>query len=171
MQKLSALGGALAFAGLYSLSSFSVSAAPLAIDKSVILAEHNKYRAEVGVPPLTWSDKLAQGAQRWADTIAALDQMKHSGTSGVGENLAFWSAKNASLPTLIGMWEQEKALFQPGTFPQVSRTGNWLSVSHYSQMVWRETTQVGCGIGNNGKMDFLVCWYSPQGNYMGKAPY
>ena len=29
-------------------------AAPLTVNKDVILAEHNKYRAEVGVPPLTW---------------------------------------------------------------------------------------------------------------------
>lgn len=171
MQKVTALCAALLVTGAYAASAMPTSAAPLAIDKTVILAEHNKYRAEVGVPPLTWSDKLAEGAQRWADTIAALDQMKHSGTSGVGENLAFWSAKNASLPILIGMWEQEKTLFQPGTFPNVSRDGKWLSVSHYSQMIWRETTQVGCGMGNNGKMDFLVCWYNPQGNYMGKAPY
>jgi hypothetical protein len=38
-------------------------------------------------------------------------------------------------------------------------------------MVWRNTTQVGCGIGNNGRTDFLVCWYSPQGNYVGQVPY
>ncbi|MBV8800044.1 MAG: hypothetical protein JO208_09570 [Alphaproteobacteria bacterium] len=146
------------------------SAAPLTVNKEVILAEHNKYRAEVGVPPLTWSNKLAEGAQRWADTIAALDQMKHSQTSGVGENLAFWSGSNPTLTTMIGMWEKEKELFTPGTFPNVSRDGKWLSVSHYTQMVWRKTTQVGCGVGH-GKSDFLVCWYSPQGNFIGDAPY
>ena len=42
-----------------------VAAAPLTVNKDVILAEHNKYRAEVGVPPLKWSDNLAEGAQRW----------------------------------------------------------------------------------------------------------
>ena len=146
-------------------------AAPLPLDKALILAEHNKYRANVGVPPLTWSGKLARGAQRWADTIAALDRMQHSGTAGVGENLAIWTGRNASLSTMIGLWEQEKQAFQHGTFPNVSRTGNWLSVAHYTQMVWRTTTQVGCGIGNNGRTDFLVCWYSPQGNYVGQVPY
>lgn len=146
-------------------------AATLTIDKQLILAEHNRYRAEVGVPPLAWSDKLAGGAQRWADTIALLDRMKHSGTSRIGENLAYWRGPNASLSTLIGMWEREKQLFQPGTFPNVSRDGNWRSVAHYTQMVWRDTTRVGCGIGDNGKTDFLVCWYNPQGNYIGQMPY
>ncbi|HEX3945680.1 MAG TPA: CAP family protein [Rhizomicrobium sp.] len=158
-------------AGAVTLCASAAVAAPLVLDKKLILAEHNKYRAAVGSPPITWSDKLAEGAQHWADTIALLGEMKHSGTSEIGENLAFWRTSTASLSTMIRMWEQEKQLFQPGTFPNVSRDGNWLSVSHYSQMVWRRTTQVGCGIGNNGKNDFLVCWYSPQGNYIGQAPY
>jgi uncharacterized protein YkwD len=160
-----------AMAGTVLLSAGSALAAPLAVDKNIILAEHNRYRAAVGVPPLTWSDKLAEGAQRWANTLAALDQMKHSGTSGVGENLAYFSESRASLAGMISLWENEKAYFQQGTFPQVSTDGNWLSVAHYTQMVWRRTTQVGCGIGNNGKKDFLVCWYSPQGNFMGQVPY
>jgi hypothetical protein len=155
-----------------AVCSVSAIAMPVKINKTMILAEHNRYRAKVGVPPLIWSDSLAKGAQRWADTIAALDRMQHSGTWGVGENLAYWSGPNASpLRTMIGLWEREKAYFRPGTFPSVSTNGNWLSVAHYTQMVWRRTKKVGCGIGNNGRTDFLVCWYSPRGNYLGEVPY
>ncbi len=161
---------AAALAAVAVCSPFA-SAAPVKINKSLILAEHNRYRARVGVAPLTWSDRLAKGAQRWAATIAALDQMRHSGTAGVGENLAYWSGTNASLRTMIGLWEREESYFRPGTFPSVSRTGNWLSVAHYTQMVWRGTKKVGCGLGNNGSTDFLVCWYSPRGNYIGQVPY
>lgn len=160
-------------AGAISVATLgSAAAEPLVINKEVILAEHNKYRAEVGVPALAWSDKLAEGAQRWANTIAALDQMKHSGTTGVGENLAYWKGSSSSLSTLIGQWGAEKQLFKFGAFPDVSRDGKWLSVSHYTQIVWRQTTEVGCGVGHSaGKSDFLVCWYNPQGNFMGKVPY
>jgi len=140
-------------------------------DKAQILALHNKYRAEVGVPPLHWSDRLALGAEKWAKVIAGLDKMQHSGATGVGENLAFWSGSNPSLARMIATWGAEKSLFSRGPFPQISRTGDWLSVSHYSQMIWRATTEVGCGRGNNGKTDFLVCWYSPEGNYVGQLPY
>jgi hypothetical protein len=38
-----------------------------------------------------------------------------------------------------------------------SSDGNWVSVAHCTQIVRRSTTQVGCGIGSNGKIDFLVC--------------
>lgn len=162
---------AIAAASLVLTTMSAAAAASLPVDKATILAEHNKYRAKVGVPPLTWSDKLAEGAQRWANTIAALDRLQHSKTSGVGENLAFLSTSHANLPDMIGLWGREKAYFQQGTFPNVSNDGNWLDVAHYTQMVWRRTTQVGCGIGNNGKKDFLVCWYSPQGNYIGQVPY
>jgi hypothetical protein len=161
-----AAGTVLAFAA--ATQAFG---ATVAIDKRIILAEHNRYRTQVGVPPLTWSNSLADGAQRWADTMALLDKLQHSRTEGVGENLAYWSGTNASLANLIGLWGQERRYFVPGTFPQVSRDGNWLSVGHYTQMVWRNTTQVGCGMGNNGRTDFLVCWYSPQGNYIGQVPY
>jgi Cysteine-rich secretory protein family len=149
----------------------SALAQPLALDKTEILAAHNKVRAGLGLPPLKWSDRLAQGALNWAKVIAGLNRMQHSGTGGVGENLAIWSGNGASLDGLIGMWIRERAYYRPGTFPAVSTTGNWEAVAHYTQMVWRTTTEVGCGVADNGTTDFLVCWYNPQGNYIGQAPY
>ena len=146
-------------------------AAGAPVDKAQILALHNKYRAEVGVPPLRWSEQLATGAEKWAKVIAGLNKLQHSDATGVGENLAFWSGSNPTVARMMGTWAVEKGLFSRGVFPQISRTGNWLSVSHYSQMIWRATTEVGCGIGNNGRSDFLVCWYNPKGNWVGQAPY
>ncbi len=154
-----------------SIASLEGNAADAVVDKTQVLALHNKYRAEVGVSPLRWSDTLAHGAEQWAKTIAGLSQLQHSGMSGIGENLAFWKESPASITQMLGVWAAEKSAFTRGAFPQISRDGNWLSASHYSQMIWRATTEVGCGTGNNGKMDFLVCWYSPQGNYVGEMPY
>ena len=170
MKYIHAASAAVA-AGLTILGASAGMAAALTIDKQLILAEHNKYRTEVGVPPLAWSDRLAAGAQRWADTIALLDRMKHSGTSRIGENLAYWHGPNASLSTLIGMWEREKQLFQLGTFPNVSRDGNWRSVGHYTQMVWRATSEVGCAEAAGAEEDILVCRYSEAGNYIGERPF
>jgi len=158
---------------LCAVSPHAFAAAPsLSINRAEILAAHNKYRAEVGVAPLRWSQRLARGAQLWAGEIAALAEMKHSGTSGVGENLAMWWGSRPTPRQLIGMWGREKQDFVPGPFPQVSRTGNWRTVAHYSQMVWRGTTAVGCGAASNSTGTVcLVCWYSPQGNYIGQVPF
>lgn len=152
-------------------SSAVATTPPLPIDPAEIVAAHNKYRAQVGVPPLRWSGRLADGAQQWAEEIAALSEMRHSGTSGVGENLAVWWGSRPSLSQLIGMWGDEKSEFHPGRFPNVSVTGNWKSVAHYTQMIWRDTTEVGCGSASNAAKVFFVCWYSPQGNFLGQIPY
>ena len=47
---------------------------------------------------------------------------------------------------LVGFWVEEKQYFQPGTFPNVSRTGQWKDVAHYTQMIWKGTTNVGCAV-------------------------
>ena len=69
---------------------------------------------------------------------------------------------------MVGNWAQEKAYFRPGIFPNVSRTGNWLDVSHYTQMIWRSTTSVGCAVHQTRSTDYLICRYSPPGNVDGR---
>jgi hypothetical protein len=137
-----------------------------------ILDAHNKYRAEVGVPPLQWSDSLAASAQQWANYLASTGQFKHSGTNGVGENLAEGSPPGSFTVTqLVDIWGAEKQYFTRGIFPNVSSTGNWEAVGHYTQMVWRNTTQVGCGVATGDGNIVLVGQYTPQGNVNGESVY
>ena len=54
------------------------------------LSAHNHYRKKHGVPPVVWSDRLANNAQAWADHLAEIGMMKHSHIStreGEGENI------------------------------------------------------------------------------------
>ena len=50
---------------------------------------------------------------------------------------------------------------------------NWSQTGHYTQMVWKNTQEVGCGTGSGDGHPFniLVCRYSPAGNFMGQAPF
>jgi hypothetical protein len=140
-----------------------------AAQQNELLAAQNKYRSEVTEPPLKWSDSLAASAQRWAEHLANdVHALKHSGAAAAGENLAMWTAGRASLTKLVDLWGAEKAYFIESTFPGVSRSGNWKTVAHYTQMIWRNTTDVGCGIATRGGVDYLVCQYAPQGNFMGE---
>ncbi len=138
-----------------------------------VLAVHNAERAAVGVASLTWSDSLAEGAQSWADHLASIDRLEHAGNdiNPNGENLAAGSAGGFTDGQLAQLWADEKSYFVYGTFPDVSSDGSWASVGHYTQMVWRNTTQVGCAHASNGSNDFLVCRYSPSGNYIGEKVY
>ena len=135
-----------------------------------ILDAHNKYRAAVGVPPLVWSDDLAAAAQAWANSLSSNLQFAHDpNAQGQGENIWMGTTGAFSLTQMVDSWGQEQQNFQNGTFPSVSTTGNWSDVAHYSQMVWRNTTSVGCaGVAGSDGNYRLVCRYSPQGNIVGQ---
>jgi len=137
-----------------------------------LLNAHNSYRSQVGVAPLAWSNTLADHAKEWANHLGATNGFKHSGASGEGENLWMGTSGRFSYTQMVGSWGDEKKHFVYGTFPNVSRTGNWADVGHYTQIVWRKTTKVGCAVvkGRDGR-DRLVCRYTSQGNFRGQKPF
>lgn len=139
-----------------------------------MLSLHNSERAQVGVAPLTWSDNLAADAQRWADHLASTGQFEHAGSDenpDSGENLAAGGAGSFTATQLAQLWAGEKAYFRYGKFPDLSTDGNWASVGHYTQVIWRNTTEIGCAVATGSGSDYLVCRYNPPGNYSGQAPY
>ncbi len=137
-----------------------------------VLSLHNAERARVGEAPLTWSAKLSADAQIWADHLAATGQFYHDpDNGGEGENLSAGTKGAYSDAQLTQLWIDEKAGFKTGVFPDVSTDGNWASVGHYTQMIWRGTTEVGCARSSGDSMDFLVCRYSPAGNVLGESVY
>lgn len=141
------------------------------INKDDILAAHNKYRQEVGVPALKWSDTVATAAQKWANQLASTGQFQHSGSASYGENLWMGTAGAFSFTQMVDSWGSEKKFFVAGTFPNVSSSGKWQDVGHYTQVIWRNTTEVGCGLATAGGKDYLVCQYNPKGNYIGQKVY
>ena len=79
-----------------------------------------------------------------------------------------WGTRRAyQYRELIQFWADERPDFKPGSFPDVSKSGDWSRVGHYTQMVWPETRQVGCAVASNETHDYLVCRYLPAGNVIG----
>jgi len=139
-----------------------------------LLDEHNQERRQKGVPALSWSPKLAREAQQWADYLAGQGRMIHASRDQrghAGENLWMGSAGDYSAEFMIGAFAAEKRNFRNGTFPNVSRTGQWRDVGHYTQIIWRSTKEVGCAVSKNRNNDFLVCRYWPAGNFYGQKVY
>ena len=137
-----------------------------------ILALHNRERAAVGAPPLAWDPTLAAAAASYGPTLGSLGRLTHSPRDtrpGQRENLAMGTAGYYGPEALVGFWIDEKRHFQPGTFPNVSRTGYWKDVAHYTQMIWKGTTNVGCAFHVEGGRNYLICRYSPPGNADGRA--
>ncbi|KAH9064170.1 PR-1-like protein [Lactarius vividus] len=128
------------------------------------LSAHNNVRAQHGANPLTWSDALSSKAQQWADGC----HFEHSGgTLGrFGENLAAGTGSGYTIATAVKSWTDEVSDYDPSN----------PVASHFTQVVWKATTQVGCAVKDcSGIFDpkfgiahFHVCEYSPPGNVDGE---
>ncbi len=136
-----------------------------------ILDYHNALRAEFGSPKLQWNPALAAHAGDYAKTMTETGQLAHSprtGREGERENLSLGLHRANSIQKMLDGWGSERRFYTPGIFPNVSTTGDWMRVAHFTQMVWPTTTQIGCGFYARRKYDALVCRYSPPGNTDGR---
>ncbi|NJC04482.1 uncharacterized protein YkwD [Sphingomonas kaistensis] len=138
-----------------------------------LLAAHNRERSAVAVPPLQWDPELAKGAAAWAEHLSRSGKFEHSPDEPdepqTGENIWGGTPQAYQPEAMVGLWIAEKKQFKPGTFPNNSRTGRMEDVTHYTQLIWRRTTHVGCGVGNSGAEEVMVCRYRTAGNVWGQA--
>ena len=139
-----------------------------------VLAAQNSERAIAGVPSLAWSDTLSADAKVWADRLAATGRFEHSpdeaGQAPQGENLWAGTPRAFSPEAMVGLWIAEKRDYRPGIFPNNSRSGDVENVGHYTQVIWRNTRQVGCATALGKNEEGLVCRYSEAGNVYGERP-
>jgi len=109
---------------------------------------------------LTWNDTLASYAQKWVNGC----KFQHS-AGPYGENLAAGTG-DFDIAAGIKLWTDEASDYDP-TNPQPS---------HFTQVVWKSSTQVGCAVStcsgifdaSFGKAQYYTCEYSPPGNYIGE---
>ncbi|OPX95518.1 MAG: Cysteine-rich secretory protein family protein [Syntrophorhabdus sp. PtaB.Bin006] len=138
-----------------------------------LLALHNRVREDVGVGPLGWSKNLAVYAQQWADHLAATScRMEHRPRSGKwgqqhGENLLIGTVGYHGVADAVEAWENEKTYYHG----QALNASNWHASGHYTQVVWRNTKEIGCAKAECGGRVIVVCNYDPPGNVMGQRPF
>ena len=138
-----------------------------------VLASQNQERLALGLPPMTWNPELSQSAQRWADYLAASGRFEHAPEnpdSPEGENIWAGTKGYYAPEARVNAWVREKQFFRVGVFPDNSTTGSAEDVGHYTQMIWRATTKVGCAEASSASEDILVCRYFEAGNYRGERP-
>jgi len=142
--------------------------------RQVMLAGHNAARGGAGLAPLLWDERLAAAAGAHAATMARTGEFAHSpgiGGSGQGENLWMGTRGGYAYAQMVGRWVAERSDFIDAPTPAFSRTGQWQDVGHFTQIMWRGTTHVGCALASGPADDYLVCRYSPAGNVVGQRPY
>ena len=132
---------------------------------SEMVESHNSIRGPLKLRSLVWSDKLAAVAQDWAETLLARDQFVHSRKPGYGENLFEIDGIRFPPTEVVLQWASEVRNYD-------YRSNLCHGVcGHYTQIVWRDTRQVGCGVARAGRREVWVCEYSPPGNVAGSRPY
>uniref|UniRef100_A0A8D0GST5 Cysteine rich secretory protein LCCL domain containing 2 n=1 Tax=Sphenodon punctatus TaxID=8508 RepID=A0A8D0GST5_SPHPU len=159
-------------------------------DKEEILMLHNKLRGEVYPTASNMEYMVIQTnlffltAESWAHECV----WDHGPTSlimSIGQNLAVHWGRYRSPAFHVQSWYDEVKDY---TYPYSHECNPWCPdrcsgamCTHYTQIVWATTNKVGCAINVCKKMTvwgevwenpvYLVCNYSPKGNWIGEAPY
>lgn len=124
---------------------------------SAILNSTNFYRKEHNATDVKWNKTLANFA---TDYLGKSDcKFEHSG-GPYGENLAI-GYPNATAS--VEGWGNERKDFDFSDPGFTEKTG------HFTQLVWKNTTTVGCDRRLCGQKGwYLVCEYFPRGNVIGQ---
>ncbi len=136
-----------------------------------ITAAHNKVRARLDIAPLEWSPELARYAQAWADKLARKGcRLQHRPPTGAdkqlhGENIFSMSGDTPTADAVVDEWAAEVKDYNPKTNRCKGVCG------HYTQVVWRKSQKLGCGMAACGDTEVWVCNYDPAGNWQGERPY
>lgn len=160
-------------------------ATPESNEQAGMTAAHNSVRHALNINELSWSEALANHAQEWADYLANNNQckMQHRPDDGAfkrlyGENL-FWASprrwssgkveiQDIKAEDVVTAWADEVHDYDYAN----NQCAIGKICGHYTQIVWRNTTAVGCGMKVcSDYSQIWVCSYDPAGNYIGQKPY
>ncbi|XP_065064531.1 uncharacterized protein LOC135690796 [Rhopilema esculentum] len=140
------------------------------------LFAHNVARGQhEDTPDLTWDADLATSAESYAQKLASDNQksggssylMDHSPAAGrdYGENIYIGNSgglDERKIANAMYFWYRE------GIKYNYESIAPWTSTGHFTQVIWKSTTTVGCGKAlyykNLRIHTIIVCQYKPKGN-------
>ncbi|KAL2006034.1 hypothetical protein VTN00DRAFT_9688 [Thermoascus crustaceus] len=141
-----------------------------------VLQQHNMHRSNHSAPALAWSADLEASAKKLADSCVYAHNTDIDG-GGYGQNIGYGVPSEAIGKMITNLMYNDEMGYFEGLYgnpnPDMSNFEKW---GHFSQIVWKGTTQVGCattvcGTLQNigaGPIPFTVCNYGPAGNFAGE---
>ncbi|KAE9375367.1 PR-1-like protein, partial [Stipitochalara longipes BDJ] len=127
--------------------------------EKVALDNQNFYRVEHGATSFTWSTSLAFSSLAWSKQCV----WTHS-NAATGQQLPYGENVFGGYPTIadgIDCWGLERVNYN------WNNPGFSESTGHFTQIVWKTSTQVGCSRTLCSPGWWVVCHYSPPGNVLG----
>ena len=133
------------------------------------LQTHNHYRKLHHVEPLKLNKELCKIAENYSKHLANIGHLQHSDNcyhdDALGENLYFCFGMDPTGSLVTKNWYSE--------IKNYNYNGDWSNgTGHFTQIVWKETKEVGFGKSKNPKgKTFVVANYYPAGNVLGFFKY
>jgi hypothetical protein len=111
--------------------------------------------------------------QAWAKNLASQGcGLKHGGYGNAGQNLyAVWGNTDMSCVSATEAWYSEVSQYMFTRTPWTSNQPNFKNIGHFTQMVWKSSTQLGCGAAKGANCYVVSCHYSPAGNMVGDSSF
>ena len=122
-----------------------------------ILSSHNYHRGRHRVDDLKRNSEIEAIAQGYAEQLAPTHSINHSTNKykgeSLGENLYMSSGSGISGEAATNSWYSEIENYDFSTHSSNGMTG------HFTQLVWKETKEIGCGAACDGSFCCVVCNY------------
>ncbi|XP_029687471.1 cysteine-rich secretory protein LCCL domain-containing 1b isoform X2 [Takifugu rubripes] len=158
-------------------------------DMHLIVDLHNKLRGQVYPPAsnmehMVWDYDLERSAAHWAHSCRWEHGPSHMLTQ-MGQNLgAHWGRDRPPTYHVQAWYDEVRYYSYPYSQecnPHCPFRCSGPVCTHYTQLVWATSSRIGCAINVCYNMNvwgmiwakavYLVCNYSPPGNWWGHAPY
>ncbi|KAJ6657138.1 hypothetical protein lerEdw1_002727 [Lerista edwardsae] len=156
----------------------------LLLGRQLLQAWEGRDRPAASPEVNTWDDELERSAEAWAHECV-WDHGPATLLMSIGQNLAIHWGRYRSPAFHVQSWYDEVKDY---SYPYPHECNPWCPercsgsmCTHYTQIVWATTNKVGCAVhvcktisvwGETWENAvYLVCNYSPKGNWIGEAPY
>ena len=127
-----------------------------------MIHEHNKHRKRHDAPPLSFNAQAGHAAQQWAEHLAQIDRLSSSPNREFGQNLFFASYFTPTAKYVVDFWYEGINNYD------FQNPGYSSSAGTFTQVVWASTTTMGVGRAVAGPSTYVVVFYSPPGNFIGR---
>ena len=141
--------------------------------KQDCLNSHNRLRSLHGSQALFWNEAIAAGARNWSQFLLQNQSLRHDTSHNFGENLGFVMldpaqpiCNNASQSScfrcsqIVEAWYNESFNYNYSGVP-IDPNKPYL---HFTQLVWRVSTELGVGVASGVNFHYIVARYNPRGN-------
>jgi hypothetical protein len=128
------------------------------VEREQYMVFHNLKRCWHRVGDIKWSERLADGARAHAAKCTLKKDPAIFGS--LGENIAHGK--------VLGQIKAQDNWYLPFIYYPYGDKNGTPATAEFSQIVWRETVELGCGSAKCGDENYYVCRYSPAGNVAGK---